>query len=451
MAQAGQPLDPWQRDVLEDALGETPEGRWAASEVGLIVPRQNGKGTILEAKTLHSLFLAKSKLVLWSAHEFKTAREAFLRCRSLIDGCDDMRKKVKAIRVGAGEEGIELTTGARLRFVARSRGSGRGFAAPDVILDEAFALTDEQMGALMPTLSAQPDPQIWYASSAPLAVSVVLRRLMKRGRAGNAPGLAYMEWSADPELPNDDPEAWAAANPAWGTRITTGTFAREMGSMEDAEYRRERLGIVDLDDLASQVLEAKVWAALGDEQSQATDPVTFAVDVTPDRASAAICMAGYRQDGRRHVEVVQQGGGTRWVVDRLVQLVSRWNVCAVGLDANSPAASMIPDLERRGIVTDPKRDQTQLEIVGSSSMAQACGGWYDAATSDQLRHIDQTPLNAALTGARQRPIGDGGWKWSRKDSSVDISPLVAVTLADYALALHGAASEPEPEPAFAWG
>jgi hypothetical protein len=38
-----------------------------------------------------------------------------------------------------------------------------------------------------------------------------------------------------------------------------------------------------------------------------------------------------------------------------------------------------------------------------------------------------------LKGATQRPLGDR-WAWSRKNSSIDISPLVAVTLALWGVA-----------------
>ncbi|TDD80915.1 hypothetical protein [Actinomadura rubrisoli] len=51
-AKAGLCLDPWQRWVLDRALDEQGDGRWAAFEVGLLVPRQNGKSAIFEARVL---------------------------------------------------------------------------------------------------------------------------------------------------------------------------------------------------------------------------------------------------------------------------------------------------------------------------------------------------------------------------------------------------------------
>jgi hypothetical protein len=41
-------LDLWQQRCCR-GVGCPPDGKWAASRVGLVVPRQNGKGAILEA------------------------------------------------------------------------------------------------------------------------------------------------------------------------------------------------------------------------------------------------------------------------------------------------------------------------------------------------------------------------------------------------------------------
>jgi hypothetical protein len=76
---------------------------------------------------------------------------------------------VKRIYNGNGEERIEMNGGARLLFKARTKTGGRGLTGDKVILDEAFALQPGHMGALLPTLSVRPDPQVLYGSSAGLA------------------------------------------------------------------------------------------------------------------------------------------------------------------------------------------------------------------------------------------------------------------------------------------
>lgn len=444
---ADRPPDGWQADALVDGLAERDDGRWAASEVGLIVPRQNGKGDVLLGKALHSMFLSPVQLILWSAHEFKTAREMFLRTREVIDGCYDLRKRVKTVRTSHGEEGIELHDGTRLGFVARSRGSGRGFSPEELILDEAYALTDEQVSAVMPSISAADNPQIWYASSHPLVGSVVLRRICKRGR-DEGRGLTYLEWSADPKRAHDDPEAWAEANPGYPDRIGDDSILRELGSMDPGDFARERLGVVDLDGAASRVVDMDLWASLADADSLALDPVAFALDISPDRSRASIAMGGRRGDGIAHVEVVDHRDGTGWIVRRLVELVRRWRPCTVVLDPAGQAGSLLKALDEAGFRTDPDEGdedepgEWRLQLVNTREAAQAVGALRHAIDNDGVRHLDQPSLNAALEGASTRPLADAE-AWSRRDSSVDISPLVAATLA-----LHGHATwghEPEPE------
>ena len=161
-AAVGLHLDDWERWVLDQGLGRTEDRQWAAFEKALIVSRQNGKGAVLEALELAALFLDDfdTDLILHSAHEFKTASEAFRRIQGRIDSHPLFKRRVKQVYLQRGAESIELKNGKRLRFVARSSGSGRGFSADLVILDEAYELGDAAMAALLPTLSARPNPQI---------------------------------------------------------------------------------------------------------------------------------------------------------------------------------------------------------------------------------------------------------------------------------------------------
>jgi phage terminase large subunit-like protein len=415
-ASAGLELDPWQCHILDGALGERADGKWSAFEVGVILPRQNGKGAVLEARELAGLFLFGERLILHSAHEFKTAQEAFRRVLSLVENTDFLRKRVARVRTSHGEEGIELLDGARLRFVARSGGSGRGFSGDTVILDEAMILGPEAMAALLPTLSARPNPQLWYAASAGMDSSQQLRMVRERGQRGDDPGLAFFEWSADPSADLDDHEAWAQANPALGIRIPEEFIERERAAMPELEFARERLGIWD-DGRRDAVIPLDIWERCADSRSKALDPVAFAVDVPPDRGTCSIGAAGRRSDGLAHVEVVEHRKGTAWAVERLAEL-TKWNPAAIVLDPAGPAGSLLPDLEAAGV------DVTK---VSGREMAQACGTFYDLATDLRLRHLDQPMLNSALGAARKRNLGDA-WAWHRRDLT-DISPLVACTLA----------------------
>ena len=69
---------------------------------------------------------------------------------------------------------------------------------------------------------------------------------------------------------------------------------------------------------------------------------------------------------------------------------------------------------------------------------EACGGFLDDLTVGRLTHAGQPDLTAAVDGARKRPLGDAGaFGWDRRDGSVFMAPLVAVTLARHGAVTGG--------------
>jgi hypothetical protein len=136
-----------------------PDGKWAAFEVGVEVAAQNGKGAILEARELAGLFLLGERLIIHSAHQFDTSLEAFRRLLCLIEDTPDFDRRVQRVSRSHGEEGIELKNRQRIRFRTRTKGGGRGFSGDCLILDEAMILPESAHGALLPTLSARPNPR----------------------------------------------------------------------------------------------------------------------------------------------------------------------------------------------------------------------------------------------------------------------------------------------------
>ncbi|MFF4166880.1 terminase [Streptomyces sp. NPDC001741] len=452
-ASAGLYLDPWQQHILDKGMGERADGGWDAFEVCVNVPRQNGKGGVIEARELWGLFVGGEELILHSAHEFKTAKAAFKRIERLIRSTPDLHKRVKTYRQTVGEEGIELHTGQLLRFIARSKGSGRGFTGDCNIMDEDMILGDDAMDALMFTMAAVPDPQIWYLGSAGIgSPSVQLGRLRRRAEraleSGEPdPSLAYFEWSIDPhrdECPasctahddQDSDEAILKANPGVGYRLTLEKSRNERTSVSRDGFARERLGVGSYpSDSADtwQVIAEDAWRALAaadahpEARSADGSPipgaVAFAIDMTPERSHAAIAVAGPWRGGT-HVEVPDHRPGTGWIVERAKELHKRWQPRAWVVDEGGPAGSLIPDLEEAlGVeIVRPKMRQ----------VAQACGQFYDAVAEQALSHHDPAPLATALAGAQKRPLGDA-WAWARRSVGVDISPLVAATLAKWGL------------------
>jgi hypothetical protein len=449
-AECGLVLDPWQRLIMDGALGEQANGKWSAFEVGVEVSRQNGKGSVLEARELAGLFLFGEKLIVHSAHLFETSLEHMERMLQLIESSDDMWKQVDRVSRAHGQEGITLTRKyrrARLKFKTRTKGGGRGLSGDLVVFDEAMEIQEASQSALMPVLSAHPNPQLWYTGSAVdqmiHANGVVFARIRKRGQAGGDPSLAWYEWSVDPEEYAADPISvsagpryWAQANPGYQIRITHEYIGNEHRSLSPRGFAAERLGVGDWPDTDSsedQVIPRETWDGLADMDSQIDGPIAFAFDVNPERSYAAIGAAGRRKDGRKHLEVIDHKAGTRWVVPELLRLVDRWSPCVIVVDGNGPASSLLAEIEEAGVGL--KADGGLLVKATMQDMAQACGALFDAALSDDLRHLGQSMLDVALRGARKRDRGDA-WTWSRQ-SGADISPLVAVTLAAHGHSIYG--------------
>lgn len=442
-ALAGLDLDEWQQWCLLEALGENDDRQWSAFEVAIVVGRQNGKGSILEARQIAGLFLLHEQLQVHTAHEFKTCFEHFLRVVNLVESSPELDRRVARIRRGAGEQAIELKTGERLRFLARSGGSGRGMSGDAVYLDEAFALTPPMMGALLPTLSARPNPQIWYTSSAPMSTSVVLHQVLKRAE-GDSPRLFVANWGHDEGVDITDVDRWYEANPALGIRIPEDFVRSELDAMSlmPGEFARERLGVPDRlpEDMSRDAkLPAAEWVASARDMSAPDGPYTLAFDVDVDGGHASIAIgAGTLSDP--YVEVIDHRPGVGWLPNRLVDLVQRWKPPAVGCNGAGPAGAQVGPVllafEAAGIHADA------LTQMGARDYQQACGGFFSDVVEGRLRRpANQGPLDRAGSDAVERALGES-WAWDRRQATVPISPLVAVTISRALLPIAEAEQKP---------
>ena len=131
-------LDPWQSDLLDDWLAFTPSMKWASKTCGLSVPRQNGKTGLLSGRAEAGMVLYNEQ-VLYTAHLQKTATETFEEMANFFDS-PSLRAYLKDIKTALGREQIILKSGARVKFLARTRNGGRGQHGDTLIFDEAQEL-----------------------------------------------------------------------------------------------------------------------------------------------------------------------------------------------------------------------------------------------------------------------------------------------------------------------
>ena len=472
MACAGKRLRPWQVDACELMMAVNADGRWACPEYCEWVGRQNGKGVILEARALAGLFLFGEDLISWSAHEYKTAMEAFRRVRTLVRrlGTQFNPKDPNLLHVPFGgdvwvpvkinntngEEGFErLDTEQRLRFIARSKGSGRGFTAGTNLVDETFAYTFEQQDALAPTTLAVDNEQTVYTSTPPLSGTTgeVMYALRERAEAGD-PELGYRDWgiggwldeldgvdrggpNEKPPVDVDDPQLWASAYPSLGNPMRLDKLQKLRRKLGRTRYAREALCVWPRRAVSgSDVINKATWAERGDPTSRPGpgSGLVFAIDASPGGRSAAIASGARREDGRLHGKIVDYRPQTGWVVDRVKDLQRRFVPRKWVLDPAGPAGALLADLQKAGI---------ELEYVTGREMAQACGALVNDLTEDRVAHCDQGALNDAVDQATPRTSGSA-WQWDRKDPTGDICPLVAYTAALHGFRLYGETEEVEP-------
>lgn len=427
-------LSPSQELRLRNGMATRADGKWAAARVGDFGGRQGaGKTDTILARILAGLMLLDERLIIYTAHEYPTANEIFLRLLGLFDGWDDLGKELaKPPKRAHGDQGFELTGGRRILIKTRTGKSGRGFAKADLLIyDEAQHLQPEHVAGSGPAKLAHPNPQSWYAGSGGLSTSSVAWTMRRQALTGTGGRLSYTEHTAQIvavlpsgkiELTDPDPEdrdAWARANPGLGRWVTEEgmeVMRDELGAL----FPREGLCVWEPEPgTTGGVIPLDVWASLVNEHSSPVEGIQWALAVSPDRKWSSIGIAGRNSEGRLHVEWMHHRAGTAWVVDVVAEAWKNQRK-PIRIHKSGPEAALIAPLREKGV---------EVVEVTSGDVAQATGQFIDAAMSGALVHLGQPSLDKALGGAEVRMSVDGAMVWSQRSSSVEITPLIAVTVA----------------------
>jgi hypothetical protein len=439
---AGFAPDPEQQLLLDAAFALDPFGKSVAYEVVVVAPRQNLKTGFFKQVALGQLFVRDERLVVWSAHEFDTAQEALKDFESLLEGSEMLQRRVDRVYHGSVPE-VKMRNGSRLKFKTRTSGGGRGLSGRKVILDEGYALQAGQIGALMPIMLAQPDPQVFIGSSACRPESAVLWDIVQRGRAGGGPRMVYAEWCAPPPAEAcdagvkcdhargrpgcgcDKPELLVRTHSAITRgRILVQTLQDLRATMPVEEYGREVMGWHD--EPIQLGMPIPDWAACARPGGRPSDPVALGIDVAPLSMSAAIVACGMGAHGKPTLLVAEHRAGAAWVVGVLQALIAEKRPLDIGLDPMGPASVLIPALEQAGI---------KFRALEGKESTQACEGLLAAVKDGEIEHADDAALNTAAAGASLRTVGDIR-KWSRTASTADIAPLVGASIARWLFLAH---------------
>lgn len=424
-------FDDWQDDLGRLILSKDASGLFAASICVMSLPRQVGKTYLVGCIAFALCLTQPGTTVIWTAHRGRTATETFRAMKAKAKTPElapfiDQRVKGGGIRSANGEQEIEFLNGSRIMFGARESGFGVGFADVGMlVLDEVQRATTKTMDDLLPTTNAAANPLVLCMGTPPRPTDdgEVFTMFRTEALRGESEDVLYVELGASSRFDlADEAEFWRQlrhVNPAFPHRVGERAILRNKKGLGTDSVYREVFGLWD--ELTKQFspINGPMWRDAADVgPSDGTKPAALAVDMSHDRhISVAACWL--EAEDTAHGEEVWAGvdgdAAVEWIVARAGRRLP------VVIDSASPAASLAPVLRARGV---------RVLTTSGADMAKACGQMVDKLGLSKFTHADQEPVNEAAKGARKRAIGTaGGWGYDRRDESVNIAPLVALTLA----------------------
>lgn len=426
------PLDEWQKGIIDSWLGKDDNGNYNVTSASETLPRQNGKNVTIEAREFYGLVINGEK-ILHTAHQVKTAKKSFRRLEAIFTDprFPELKAIVKNIRYTNGEECIELTNGGTIEYSARSRQAARGFDGISlVVFDEAQELTDEQLEAILATLSASATGtrQMIFAGTAPYpnCPGTVFKRKRKSALDNPGPHEAWHEWSVDgasvEEIKADDHLLWYNTNPAMGIRLSEEFTEEEFKTMSIDGFCRERLNwwMPEASKEEEHPITEELWDACSTTSPLPKGKTAYGVKFSLD--GSEVCLAGaiITEDGKIRIEMIDRKStnqGTRWLAEWLNKRYAKAS-CVV-IDGRNGVDVLIDRLQ------DTWKAKDSIIRPKTNDVIAASGYIIDGLMEQNLNWFEpQTALRESALSATKRPIR-GGWGFGGENST----PIEACSLA----------------------
>lgn len=408
----------------------------------LSICRQAGK-TYLFAGALFGLAVKYDGLLgIWSAHHSRTHDETFEAMQGFV-ARTRVAPFIKRVLTGSGTEAIEFTNGSRILFGARERGFGRGVPGVDVLMsDEAQILSERAMQNMLATMNTSALGLHIYAGTPPKPEDNSEQWMRSRGEAWvggpdgppvvEAEDIVWIEIGADDGCDLDDREQWSKANPSFPHRTPVQAFMRLRRKLNDDGFRREALGLYDVDE--GSIFDIGRWGRLSLEDAEQPARAALVLDVSPDRKWCSIGIAGdlpsdSDTDPERALVMIKSIRGTQGVVAEIAKLRETRNLIEIAITGGAA----------RALETDLVKASIEYETMTQSEMSAAYGNLQRMIKEGTVAHLDQQELNFALANAKSRYLQTGeAESFDRRDYSLDISPAVAAAGALYRWGLTSA-------------
>lgn len=424
MSAYGCELDEWQQTVIDCWLGKDENGKYSVTSAGLSLPRQNGKNVCLECREFFGLVVNGEK-ILHTAHQVKTGKKSFRRLAAMFTDKrhPEITDIVKNIRYTNGEECIELDNGGTIEFSARSRQAARGFDGISlVVFDEAQELMDDQVEAIMATLSASQTGtrQLIYTGTPPYPNCP--GEVFKRKRQGcfdsPSPHDAWHEWGVEGDniekINAEDRTLWYMTNPALGIRLTEDFTAEEFNTMSKDGFCRERLGwwAPTVSQQIDYAIESDKWDRCKSDEPKPEGKTAYGVKFSADGSWVCLCGAVIPKDGKARISLIDAkptGYGTGWLAEWLNERSSK--ACCVVIDGKNGVDVLVEK------ISDKWRMKGSVIRPGARDVIASVGMLVDAINEESVTWFSgQEALRESAITATKRPIG-GGWGFGGENSA----------------------------------
>lgn len=473
----GVTLYPWQRWLLIHALELREDGTYRFKRIIVLVARQQGKTMLASVLATWWLFVDSKRhpdrvpplkfKVVGVAQNLDIAKEPWQVVKTWCDPKPETEEDGElAIASLQARTAKVIDTNGALSIVARTRAhyeiraakNARGKPAARVLMDEMREQKDwSAWNAVSQTTKSFFNGMLIGFSNAGAADAVVLSTQRDAGIADLASWAAYVdagimsaeeyantrdvslglfEWSAPDGCEKDDVDGILQANPSIGHgEMTVQSALADIRGMTDSGYRTEVL-CQWVTSRVEPYLDSKSWDAAADaptvdEHGALAYPgsdiapgsrMVLGIDVFRDKrlTRTSMVVAGYRPDGRVHLEVVAQRTGMTWVVKHALAVKAKTGITQVALQTKGcDAADLVALLADAGF---------DIVDISATTLLLAAGRLSDRLREDKIRHRAQSPLDLAVANGVTKALS-GMPVWDRDATPVDVAPVVAATYA----------------------
>jgi phage terminase large subunit-like protein len=434
----GLELEPFQRRIAKAADG--PE-----RECVVLLPRGQGKTTLLAAIALHHLITVEGAAVYCAASSREQARILFEAASAFARVLDHPNIVDRHLELRyCPDPSVPRVFSRHLRVLAADAPRLHGLTPSLAIVDELHAhASDEVYLALGTAMLKRPGAKLIVISTAGQGVDSPLGRLRaralaqpkvsRRGAVTDARGkdLRFLEWGVPEDGDVDDPKAVKKANPAsW---ITAAGLAAQREAVPDLAYRRFHAN--QWTEREGHWLPPGAWQACeGKPAFIPGEDVWIGVDVGGERSASAVVWVNEQlQVG---CAIYHGDQGVLDCADHVRELAATYSVRELVFDPWRFGQSA-QELERERIPA-MAFPQTDVRMIPASDRL------YRAIVEKRLTLPDDDELRqhaaAAIAKHSRR-----GWRIDKADRADNIDAIIALCMA-----LERAEQKPEEVRLLGW-